>query len=299
MTDSQKRTRPRPPQRPADIPDNYVWCMRGQHWAHREEFSDHKRGRDGKQAHCRQHMRDANNEARERRLDHLARPRHEIKQGGDIRRGRKPITWKSLSDSRTTVTSKRPYLLPRDGMRPHDLKGLLLRRARVEAEQQGLPFALTVEDIAVPSNCVLCGAEIRRTIDQTWGNGAVLVPVDTARGFVSGNVLTVTAFAAERRAWSIVDAADAIESLEELWCNNKLERTVYHVRRDWLVRLHAWIASGSDLVQFLNPDVFRAAVERHKAAEDARRAKRFGGEQGKRGRPRAAKYIVSKRKLIA
>ena len=199
MTERVK-SRTRAPERPASVPVTHEWCDKGKHWATRSDFGPKATGRGadpvngvpGIQAYCRACKAGAEAEGIQRRAELRA-------QGLDV------------SNARENWRHGHHYLSPRTGerlvrhnltrpnkirMQSTELRDALIARCRIEAERAAVPFALSRKGIWIIDRCPIAKVGVLRTIDAAWGNGLAVVPIDLAQGYVDGNVLTVSAWAA-------------------------------------------------------------------------------------------------------
>jgi hypothetical protein len=71
--------------------------------------------------------------------------------------------------------------------------GIMFANARKRAREGGLPFALTVHDIAIPEFCPVLGIRLERGSKRTSDASPSLDRLDPALGYVPGNVNVISA----------------------------------------------------------------------------------------------------------
>jgi predicted Zn-ribbon and HTH transcriptional regulator len=70
----------------------------------------------------------------------------------------------------------------------------MYRRAKARAQQSGLPFTITKEDIKIPTHCPVLGVplEIHKGSSGGRNNSPALDRVDNSKGYEKGNVLVIS-----------------------------------------------------------------------------------------------------------
>ena len=68
----------------------------------------------------------------------------------------------------------------------------LLRWARRRAEAKGIPFAITVNDIYIPTYCPILGIKLKRGKGRHSGASPSLDRIDPSRGYEPGNVIVIS-----------------------------------------------------------------------------------------------------------
>lgn len=70
----------------------------------------------------------------------------------------------------------------------------MLRRAKQRAKDKGIEFNLTLDDVAIPTNCPILGIELKMHKGRSGGNpnSPALDRVDNDKGYVKGNVMVMS-----------------------------------------------------------------------------------------------------------
>ena len=71
----------------------------------------------------------------------------------------------------------------------------ILSRAKHRAEEKGIEFNLTAEDIVLPTHCPILGIELSRGTKENYENTYSLDRVDNSKGYVKGNVRVISQLA--------------------------------------------------------------------------------------------------------
>ena len=71
---------------------------------------------------------------------------------------------------------------------------MMLKNARQRAQRAGVPFAITAEDIVVPSHCPVLGVPLRRRLGRKGGGdySPSLDRIKPELGYVPGNIVVVS-----------------------------------------------------------------------------------------------------------
>lgn len=94
---------------------------------------------------------------------------------------------------RKDVVEHREYTAQwyRDQRKYHPEK-MMLKKARERANQKGLPFNLSKEDILIPDTCPVLNIPIMRQEGKCSDNSPVLDRIDNNKGYVKGNVMVIS-----------------------------------------------------------------------------------------------------------
>ncbi|OUL98769.1 hypothetical protein [Variovorax sp. JS1663] len=141
------------------------------------------------------------------------------------------------------VEVRKLLLTPRH-MADADLRKVLLIRARVAAEAAEVPFDLKPEDLVIPHKCPVSGARLQRTIDTTWGNGMVVVPVKSEDGYVPGNVVILAQWTLAHLNWTTEQCS---AWLEKAGNSRGMRWHHYLAVCFWTGALRDWLREGRDL----------------------------------------------------
>lgn len=80
-----------------------------------------------------------------------------------------------------------------------------IARARVSAERRGIEFSITADDIEMPVRCPYLGIELQYGNEEIGDNSASLDRVDSSRGYVTGNIQTVSFLANKMKSHATND----------------------------------------------------------------------------------------------
>lgn len=95
---------------------------------------------------------------------------------------------KRVNNSPEGKAAQRRWLEKR--IRTQPLKHIL-KRTRRQAKTRGIPFDLTLEDLAMPAICPIMGIELKLGGPRT-DNSASVDRIDNSRGYVKGNVAIIS-----------------------------------------------------------------------------------------------------------
>ena len=234
-------TRKRRPPRPAEVPEDHEWCSRGDHWLPRESFSPHKTRTTGLQTNCRACQTQAVVASQQRTLEVWALPRSEQRKVAG--RARKAVA--TYRDGKR-VKVRKILMTPRD-LGDAALRKVLLLRTQQAAQAAEIPCELYPEDIALPEECPITGAKMQRTLDNTWGNSFVVLRIEQSAGYVRGNVVTLSAWAADRLTDDVDDFARLLSRDYHTSRRHYRHFTHYQWEMTWAERMMDWVASGKTL----------------------------------------------------
>ena len=77
----------------------------------------------------------------------------------------------------------------------NNLAAVRLQQARVRAKRRGLEFNLTLEDVSIPDTCPILGIKLVPQFGRGAGflaNAPTLDRIDNSKGYVKGNVWTIS-----------------------------------------------------------------------------------------------------------
>lgn len=92
----------------------------------------------------------------------------------------------------------------------------MLCSAKQRAKAKGLPFAITADDVPIPSHCPVLGIPLRSRLGTgekasgAWGNSPSLDRVVNERGYVPGNVIVVSWRANRIKVDATVEELEAV-----------------------------------------------------------------------------------------
>ena len=94
----------------------------------------------------------------------------------------------------------------------------LFRSAKKRAEQFGLDFTITVEDVVVPEVCPVLGIPLTIGIGKPHDGSPSLDRLDSKKGYVKGNVFVISWRANRVKYDATIDELRAvIRYMEERW----------------------------------------------------------------------------------
>ena len=119
------------------------------------------------------------------------------------------IAWRRLCDSycydcARALQKKKGYAYPdspkspknwkkehKEFYNPHYIAARHLNTVRTRAKKKGRDFNLTLEDMVIPSNCKICGTELKRNKLHAQSNTPSVDRIDNSLGYIKGNVAII------------------------------------------------------------------------------------------------------------
>lgn len=122
----------------------------------------------------------------------------------------------------TDKTTRGPKIGSR-AIRMADIRRTILKAARYRARKQGVPFNLTLDDIAIPDVCPVLGMPLELGHGRPTDASPSLDKVVPALGYVSGNVVVVSNRANRAKSNLAVHELRAVADFYEK-----------HMKNDWM-----------------------------------------------------------------
>ena len=91
-----------------------------------------------------------------------------------------------------------------------DIRSRMLRGARLRARHAGVPFALTRDDIQIPTHCPVFGIPLVRSAGRAGDNSPSIDKIIPADGYVPGNIVVVSLRANRAKADMTIEELRAI-----------------------------------------------------------------------------------------
>lgn len=97
--------------------------------------------------------------------------------------------WRTENPEKFRAQKKRS----RENQRKNNYVGVMLRYTKVRAKKKGVPFALTTQDVQMPTHCPILGIELCTTNKGLHAdNSPSLDRIVPALGYVPGNVIVIS-----------------------------------------------------------------------------------------------------------
>lgn len=109
------------------------------------------------------------------------------------KRKEKYILCKESGDNSLYYQKNRDKILKKlENDRVNNIGMRLLWGARIRANDKGLPFDITIDDVVIPDVCPVLGIPLRRNVGKAGPNSPTLDRIIPEKGYVKGNVRVIS-----------------------------------------------------------------------------------------------------------
>lgn len=120
----------------------------------------------------------------------------------------KTRAWRAANPEKFAESQRKSWATRQDQYHSNPAK-YLCRVAKYRAAKAGHEFAITSDDLVIPTHCPITGAPID-ILNSNYANGASLDRVDNEKGYVKGNVRIISRKANRLKADATIEELERI-----------------------------------------------------------------------------------------